>query len=140
MPASVIESGIFNRLSTVAEITALVPAVRITPDRRTKDAPLPAITFRIGGGMPIKTLHGAHASLTRTDVDITAYGTTRLAVRNIINACAVAFDGYSGLNAGVTFAGVNLDSFETAYFEPAAGESQGVYAAMLTIRCMHVTL
>ena len=61
-------------------------------------------------------------------------------IRNIINACAVAFDGYSGLNGGVTFAGVNLDSFETAYFEPSAGESQGVYAAMLTIRCMHVTL
>jgi len=137
---SAIEAGIFNRLSTVSGITDLVPAARITPDRRAKDSPLPAITYRIGGGMPIKTLQGAHANLTRTDVDITAYGTTRLAVRNIINACAVAFDGYSGSNGGVTFAGVNLDSLETAYFDPAAGESQGVYAAMLTIRCMHVTL
>ena len=136
---AVIEQAIYSLLNTKG-VTDLVPLASITPDVRKKDGTLPAIVYRIGYGEPIKTLAGPHASLTRTDVTVTAYATTRLACRNILNACGVVFDGYSGETGGVVIRGLTLDTFETAYFEPIAGENQGVYAAALTIRVMHETL
>lgn len=134
-----LEAGIYARLTSVSEVTALVPAGSITPDVRRKGGTLPAIVYRVGYSEPFKVMTGAHASLTRTDVIVTAYALTRLQCRDIMNACGLALDGYSGQTAGVTIRGTTLDSLDTAYIEPAAGENQGIYVASLTVRVMHST-
>jgi len=131
-----IEQGIYALLSGATTITALV-STRISPDRRKKGEALPALVYRVSFSDPIKTLAGPHASMTRSDIQITAFATTRAAVRDIINACAVVLDGYSGETGGVVFRGIIIDGIDTTFYDPAAGENDGVYAATLTVRAMH---
>jgi hypothetical protein len=133
-----IEEAIYALLN-VTGVTSLVPASAITPDTRRKGGTLPAIVYQIGYSEPIKVMTGAHGGLTRTDVIVAAYALTRLQCRDVMNACGVALDGYAGETGGVRVRGITLDSLNTSYVEPGAGENQGVYVATLTVRIMHST-
>jgi hypothetical protein len=89
-----LETGIYSLLAGEATISALV-ATRITPVRLPIGSPMPALTYRIIGGVGEPTFDTSGMQRRRLQVD--SFGDTHLQAAQLRAAVVKFLNGYRGI-------------------------------------------
>jgi len=111
-----LESGLISLLKANAGVSSLV-ATRMYPVLLPDKSTLPAVTYRTLSSLPTYTLTGA-LGMTTNRIEYTAWATSYLTAKAIIEAIVEALDNYTGTLADGTFVsriwrtGSAVDSFE----------------------------
>lgn len=86
MPLATLRTVLVN----AAPVVALVPALRIEPDRRTQSYALPAIVLQVVSTVPYNHLRGSGLNLSLIQLDV--YASDYTSARNIADASRAALE------------------------------------------------
>lgn len=96
-----IEAGIYGRLAS--EVTSV--GGRIYPKRLTQNVVYPALTYQVISD-PRGHDHGGPDGTVQARVQVTAFSTSYLEMKTVLDAVRTALDGFTGEIGGVQVAAV----------------------------------
>ncbi len=134
---STLREVIYSRLSTTAELTAIV-GDRITPFGRPQCQLGPAATFQIVGREFGHHLGGPDGTSSAT-LRISAWSRKYLEAEAVAKVVRDAFDGYRGTIGGVSIMGCFLEDEADLPEYPRNGSDSYLYQIVLTFNVVHRT-